>query len=99
MLLGAVEQIDGNPGMFYEVINDSQREVFYVFALIDRGRRIERQLVFTSNNRFSLHYIPSVDDEEAKERADPPSLGSENAAGSLFGVLFDSNNQITERPG
>ena len=74
-----------NPGMFYQLVTLNERRAFVVFALIEVGRKAQRQMVFASNIRLSLCYISTFEEE----RETPMVVGAEQSGGCLFGLLYD----------
>ena len=69
--------------LYYEIVPVPEHRSFLSFAIRESGRRVRREMVFCSDYMYSLcDFAPS-----GEKRLLPWPIGTENAAGNLFGLF------------
>jgi hypothetical protein len=82
----------GNPGHWYEVHADQMRKVLHVYLLVEVGRLMQRQLVCTSDARYSLGDLSSPDHIVQPGMYAWPK-GLRHMAGSMCGGALNSEGR------
>jgi hypothetical protein len=92
---GSLEERKGHPGAFFEVQALRGRELLHVYALVEEARRVQRQLVYTTNCKFTHRHLQV----SSAKRDNPWIQGTRNAAGLPFDTLLTDDGSLIARPG
>ena len=92
---GDLEETKGHPGAFFEVWALQHRKIVLVFSLQEIGRRVQRQLIYSSDTRFALRSLP----QESGERFAPWLPNCRFAGGNMFEGLLSSEGKLIARAG
>lgn len=81
----------GNPGNWYEIVALFDRQLLEVYSLTALGRRLQRKMVFASDQRFSLSAL----EQSTRPREQPWVHGTRHCAGDMFeGVMSNGKPLI-----
>lgn len=88
-------QMIGHPGAWFEILAPKGRRVLLVYALLDHGRRTQRQLVYTTDGKRALRCLQS----DPSQRTQPVDPLFKHAMGNIMGGFKDWKGELVSRPG
>ena len=92
---GSLEERKGHPGQFFDIHALRSRKVLHVYALVEESRRMQRQLVYTTDCKLTLKHLQV----NSSKRDNPWVEGTRNAAGNMFDTLLTTDGDLIPRSG
>jgi thiol-disulfide isomerase/thioredoxin len=93
--VGSLEERKNHPGAFFEMHALLGRKLIYAFALVEEGRHLQRQLVYSSDAKLTLRHLQV----SSAKRDKPWPAGTRNAAGNVFDTMLTDNGEPIPRAG
>eukprot|EP00467_Chlorarachnion_reptans_P010822 CAMPEP_0114525784 /NCGR_PEP_ID=MMETSP0109-20121206/22631_1 /TAXON_ID=29199 /ORGANISM="Chlorarachnion reptans, Strain CCCM449" /LENGTH=5518 /DNA_ID=CAMNT_0001707433 /DNA_START=63 /DNA_END=16619 /DNA_ORIENTATION=+ len=92
---GELEELKGHPGGFFEIQALQEHKCVNAYCLVENGRRLQRQCVFSSDSRVCLRDLP----QDPSDRDEPQKMGLRFSGGGMFDELLNKDGSMADRAG